>query len=52
MMEFVAPKDIRKIQQQIKALEELIKNDTNEKDREYHQMALQELKQKLKELQK
>jgi hypothetical protein len=52
MMKAIAPNDVKKIKQQIAALESVLKTDTNEKDRVYHQMTLKELQQKLQELEK
>lgn len=43
------PKDIKKLHQQIQALEYLIKHDTNEKDKTIHQGALEGLRAALKE---
>lgn len=43
------PKDKKKLQEQIQALEYLVKHDTNEKDKEIHQEALNNLKIALKE---
>ena len=44
MITIEIPKDLSKIEKQIAALEWQIKQDTNEKDREIHKQALQELK--------
>ena len=40
--------DVEKIKKQIKALEYIISIDTNETDKEIHQCALKEFKNKLK----
>ncbi|MEA4826098.1 MAG: hypothetical protein VB130_05630 [Clostridium sp.] len=47
MIEIVVPKDKEKLQRQIRDLENLIRNDLNEKDRMIHQSALEKLKTEL-----
>lgn len=46
MLKVEIPRDIVKLKQQIAALEYQIKHDTNEKDREIHKQALEELKKR------
>lgn len=46
--EIIVPEDRNKLEQQIKALEYLLTQDTNAKDKEIHQEALHELRKKLK----
>lgn len=46
MLKVEIPGDIVKLKQQIAALEYQIKHDTNEKDREIHKQALEELKKR------
>lgn len=46
------PKDINKLQNQIKALEWQIEHDANDKDKEIHRKALEGLKAALNELPK
>ena len=43
MLEVVISEDKSKIAKQIQALKYLIKNDTNQKDKEIHKQALKEL---------
>lgn len=47
MLNIIIPKEVAKIKQQITALEYLIAVDTNAKDKEIHQQALNQLKQSL-----
>ncbi|MEW9124571.1 MAG: hypothetical protein AB2421_17800 [Thermotaleaceae bacterium] len=46
-LKVVIPKEKKKIEQLIKALEKQIKIDTNERDRQIHTMALGKMKEAL-----
>lgn len=50
MMSVITSNNKVKIEKQIKGLEWVLENDTNEKDIEYHQLALDNLKNQLNEL--
>lgn len=50
MLKVVIPQDIHKLIKQIAALKWQIKQDTNDKDREIHKKALDQMQQTLDEL--
>ena len=48
-MTVIVSKDKEKIKLQIKALKSVLAKDTNEKDKQYHQLAINTLKKALEE---